>query len=179
MGVQRIAPASLVALAVLATACAGEPARGALRDASAVERREVEALATPSFEAPDPGAFAAPGSRPRLRHTITLGETHGEGALPAPPVQRGASSGEQAPPPAAPPTYVYPPTYGYGYGYGFFGEPVFYGPGTYGWRDVDVRPARDPKPSPSRPPALGEDWAKPPSYGPKFPFKTAPADPWK
>ena len=40
----------------------------------------------------------------------------------------------------------------------------------------DARPARPP-PAP-RPMQPGQDWPKPPSYGPAFPYKTAPASPW-
>ena len=116
----------------------------------------------------------------RLRHTITLGASYGDGS--APPTWREGPTDPAAPSPLAPPVYVVLPTYGYGYGsygYGYGGYGYGY-PGCYGCDrpDLDRRPAK-PRPSPDRPPGLGEDWSPPPSYGPRFPFKTPPAEPGK
>lgn len=187
----RITPlaATLVALAAVLAGCASADSssrRGSARAASDVEpieRHPLRAEVVP--EAPEPASGESAPSH-RLRHTITLGDGYGDAPRESSRrigADRGSFDGPGAPPPPSPPPiYVYPPTYGYGYPYGYGG----YGYGGYGYygypgccgRDVDRRPAT-PRPSPERPPALGQDWAPPPQYGPRFPFKTAPADPWK
>lgn len=102
-------------------------------------------------------------ARPRLDRTVTLGE------VVVVPSERAASA--QAPN-GAPVTVTIN---------NYAGSPNGYYDGYYGGYLApfivdDARPAR-PQPAP-RPMQPGQDWPKPPSYGPAFPYKTAPASPW-
>jgi hypothetical protein len=113
-------------------------------------------------------ANEASHSRTRLRHTVTLGET----IAPAPePSAAAAPAGNPAPVVVTVNNYVTAavPVYGR------WVEPL---PGRAA-RSHGSAP-RGVSPSPTRggssPPV---SWPGPPSYGPSFPFKTAPASPWR
>jgi hypothetical protein len=104
-----------------------------------------------------------PEARPRLDRTITLGEVH-------------ASYAERAAAPAPGPApvnvtinnYVAAPNPNTYDGY--------YAPAYYGdFRRGDHQRPGKPSARPSHP---GQNWPALPSYGPAFPFKTAPASPW-
>jgi len=117
---------------------------------------------TSRFVSDADGGLTAP-ARPRLDRTVTLGEVF------VVPSERAEV--EQAPN-GAPVTvtinnYAYSPN---GYDDGYYGGyllPLI---------ADDGRPGR-PRPAP-RPMQPGQDWPTPPSYGPPFPYKTAPASPW-
>jgi hypothetical protein len=102
-----------------------------------------------------------PQPRPRLDRTVTLGEVHAG----------YAERTEKAAPGAAPVSvtinnYVTPANNYDGY----YGAPYFVG---------DFRRSGAPRPAqPIAPTQPGQNWPALPSYGPAFPFKTAPASPW-
>ncbi len=160
----RIARALLV-VATLLPACAASPRAPASATAAA---------ATPI--APDDDwsvAAAPPPARPRLAHTITLGESWGTGP-------QGAPSGGG--PWAGGPTIViqnqvsvvnHAPTYVGGYGWGAATGPSSRAPGTTGaqgsapggstgWEGAEGRPA-----APGHTPNVGGNWSTVPSYGPR------------
>ena len=148
-------PEVLGLVAVVVAGCAGDGARR-VRSSHVGEGAPATA-----------GVVVEPaGSRPRLRHTVTLGESVG-GEVP-----------EGAPPPDAPGTSPGVVVIAPGYGAGWSGAPGWVSewdawspyPGWYGPLPDD-RPVR--RPASTRP------WTPPPEYGPRFPFKTAPADPWR
>jgi len=103
--------------------------------------------------------------RPRLDHTVTLGEVIALPPSAAPASQAGGNSttvivnvnG------AAQPAYA--PYYG---GYGAL---------TWGDRGGGGRPA--PHPAGASPVIPGQSWPAAPSYGPSFPYPTSPASPWE
>jgi hypothetical protein len=103
----------------------------------------------------DEGAGTA---RPRLRHSITLGESHAG----SPPAPTGAAPDAPATVQVNVHTYV-PVTIN---NYGGFDYAV----------DHDGAPrARTSRTAPVHP---GQDFPTPPSYGPQFPYRTGPASPW-
>ena len=100
--------------------------------------------------------------RPRLDHTVTLGEI----------VATDSGRGETSPATGTAPVSVTvnnyvqaTPSYD-----GYYAVPVY----TRG--DGVARPTPHATPAPSHP---GQNWPALPSYGPSFPFKTAPASPWR
>jgi len=107
-------------------------------------------------------------SRPRLDRTITLGEVHAVASEPA-----EAKEASAAPVSVTINNYVAAPT---GYDGGYYGG--YYG--GYLAAPIIAGGARPGLPHPApRTTQPGQDWPKPPSYGPAFPFKTAPASPWR
>jgi translation initiation factor IF-2 len=117
---------------------------------------------------------AAPRSRPRLDRTVTLGETMvapPERGEPAPVAERPAVS-------VTINNYVQPPAPAYS---GYYAAPYVagyhstHGGGTHPSQPI-ARPSPAPNPTPRHP---GQNWPALPSYGPSFPFKTAPASPWR
>jgi len=146
---------------------------------AAFAARELEPMPEPVTLASAAAEGSAPtaaneGARPRLSHVISLGQN-----------ESGSSPTAVAAGPGAQPGVVvnivnYGSTpyasgyYGYGYGY----APIY-------------RAARGAPPSASTlpsggtastrsggTPTLGGDWGPAPSYGPTFPWRTAPASPW-
>lgn len=109
----------------------------------------------------------SPEARPRLRETVTLGESYalatGDAYGPAPAAAAGVQVNVS--------TYV-PVTNNYYGGYGYAGLGY-----VYANDPVRDRPAAGHS---SQPPPLqpGQNFAPPPSYGPSFPFRSAPASPW-
>ena len=104
-----------------------------------------------------------PHARPRLDRTVTLGEGHTSYA------ERPAA---QAAPGAAPVSVTINNYVGTPNDYdGYYSAPYFAG---------DFRRSDAPRPGPPivRPTRPGQSWPALPSYGPAFPFKTAPASPW-
>jgi len=104
--------------------------------------------------------------RPRLNRTVTLGETFA--GDPGRPEAPGATGGPIAITinnyVAASNPYA-----------GYFGSPYI----VDGFRPIDgvTRPTPpSAQPAPMQP---GQNWPALPSYGPAFPFKTAPASPWR
>jgi hypothetical protein len=109
---------------------------------------------------------SAPQSRPRLAHTVTLGEVHAsypERAAPAP-------VGDRAPVSVTINNYV--TTAPNGYYDGYYAAPfVAHRPDGAG-----SRPHPAPRAAPTHP---GQNWPAIPNHGTSFPFKTAPASPWR
>lgn len=97
----------------------------------------------------------APPVRPRLRHTVTLGETTSGGLEPSAP----AAAPTGAPASVTVNNYVTVPAPTYG-----------------GWTDPRPSRAAPPQGQPAKP---AGSWPSPPSYGPSFPFKSGPASPWR
>jgi len=95
--------------------------------------------------------------RPRLDRTITLGET-GAATSERPAEGRAAESGPIS---ITINNYLTSPRSDQGY----YVAPVF--------ERAPVQRA-----APARPTEPGQDWPALPSYGPAFPFRTAPASPW-
>jgi hypothetical protein len=116
----------------------------------------------PSSISEVPPLVESADARPRLRQTVTLGESYAlatsDAYRPAPAAAAGVHVNVS--------TYV-PVTNNYygGYGYAYTNGPLL------------DRPSAG---HPSQPPPLqpGQDFAPPPSYGPSFPFRSAPASPW-
>ncbi len=116
-----------------------------------------------ALEADD--ARAPLDTHPRLDHVVSLGESQ------ASQDPRAASAAM----PASGPVVVNIVNYG-GAPYSPY---VGYGVGYSSSRATAAPPGFAPRSAaPSAAPALGGDWARPPSYGPTFPFHTAPARPW-
>jgi len=113
------------------------------------ERRALETETTPE-------------ARPRLRHTITLGESYVASSTSYASAPSGAASVQVN-------AYV-PITFNNGYGYGGVGY-VYAGDGQH-------RPPSHAQPSPPSQLQPGQNFPSPPSYGPSFPFRSAPASPW-
>jgi hypothetical protein len=121
------------------------------------------------FGEPAPNGFVRdlevdgrPRARPRLDRTVTLGEVD------AGYTERQAQAAAgPAPVSVTINNYANTPSYYDGY----------YAGGYYG---RDFRPSNDPRPARpiARPTQPGQNWPALPSYGPAFPFKTAPASPW-
>ncbi|HEX6271499.1 MAG TPA: hypothetical protein VFZ53_00595 [Polyangiaceae bacterium] len=110
---------------------------------------------------------AVPPARPRLDRTVTLGEVVASYPERAP----AAPVAERAPVSVTINNYVTPAPSGYGYYDGYYRAPlVVHRPGGGG------RPHPAPRAAPTHP---GQDWPAIPSYGPSFPFKTAPAAPFR
>ena len=135
-----------------------EPGGFANDDATVeVTGHPVEALVEPLAPTRTDELAQAPSPRPRLTRTITLGETL-------------VAYTERAPEPRAADrssvhvtvnNYVTPQNES---------DDGYYS-GYYGGRFV--RPSQ-----PIAPTRPGQNWPAPKSYGPAFPFKTAPASPW-
>jgi hypothetical protein len=103
-----------------------------------------------------------PQARPRLDRTVTLGEVHA-----AYTERQAEATPGPAPVSVTINNYATTPNYYDGY----YAAPYYRGDFR---RGDDPRPAR---PS-ARPTQPGQSWPALPSYGPAFPFKTAPASPW-
>jgi hypothetical protein len=113
--------------------------------------------------------------RPRLNHTVTLGEIDVDTAERAP----GAPNGAMGPSVtinnynvmnASTPGYSVGPGYGYGYGYGYSGV-------GYGRTTSSFSAGRAPA---SSAPAIapGQNWPTISDHGPSFPYQSGPASPW-
>jgi len=167
----RTLAAALFAAAAL-PACAGATGNDWVREPEAGLHAGTGPLAPSS-----PGAFdvvarvatsPSPSARPRLRRTVSLGETSAEAA------RTGSAAPDAASERLA--TVVVINQY-FDVGGAGFGSVL----------SVDGRTGRDfAGPAPRRgaaragsTPALGGDWPAPPSYGPPFPYRTAPASPWQ
>lgn len=144
---------SAVTLGVLLPSCAATSGREWLQ--APIEPRAL----TVDAGAPAPVAESELEARPRLRHTVTLGESYeAVRSVPAsdgPAVQVNVTNHV--------PVVVYQPvpTYGYGYGYG----PAYgYSRGHQG-RVVVGAPV---KAAPSTPQKVGGDWPAIPDYGPRW-----------
>lgn len=135
-------------LAVSASACATTSGQAWL-DTPIEQTREAS---TDVYIAAEPSTEA----RPRLRHTITLGESYAATETRA---ATAASPGSQVNVNVA--TYV--PVTVNTYAGGFVDSP---------------RAAPSTPSSSSSTPATGGDFPAPPSYGPSFPYHTSPASPW-
>jgi hypothetical protein len=160
-----------------------EPEAGMALDADLVgpleQRRAlpIEALGAvrPAEAAPipDPSGMDA-GSRPRLMRTVTLGETLGSAPQPEP-----AGAGTAGAPVqvtinnyATVPGYDAVPVYASGY------APLY--PRQHGGGRVDGERGSRAQVKPASANIIpGRDFPAPRSYGPSFPYKTAPASPWK
>lgn len=120
----------------------------------------------PGSLTPIPQASAAESvdaPRPRLAHVVSLGQSESGAARPA----------LAAATPAPPGVVVNIVNYGsapYSAGYGY---PLSYRTSSAG------ASAAPPAAASGGAPALGQDWSRPPSYGPAFPWKTGPASPWQ
>lgn len=111
-----------------------------------------------------PSVAASVEARPRLQHTITLGESYAVASNTGSGVPAAAGAGTQVN------VHTYVPVTLNNYGYGGLGY-VYANDGD----DRPPSPARPSQPSHLRP---GQDFPSPPSYGPSFPFRSAPASPW-
>jgi len=138
---------ALMALGVALSGCASTSGHEWL-DSPVEQRAEAWAVSAPPPQAPDE-------SRPRLSHSVTLGESYvaepvyGSPAGPA-PVQVNVST---------PVTINNYGGYGVGYGYGYgYGSSYAYGSGRVG------APARA---TSSAAPKVGADFPAPPDYGPR------------
>jgi hypothetical protein len=113
------------------------------------------------------GGSAPAGSRRRLDRTVTL-----SGVITSAEVEATAGA-----PPATPRVQVTVNNYAAPPAYGGFYDDSYYGPLFFRDGIADDRPERSRPKAPTVGP--GQDFPAPPSYGPPFPFKTAPASPWK
>ena len=157
-----------VGCATAGSAWVSQPEPGFFQDdepalrASAHPLEPVAESTTPSFTTePD----EAPAPRPRLTRTITLGETFAT-YTDRPAEQRAAERGNVN---VTVNNYVTPQSDdsdGY-YGYGV---PIV--------RDARRGGRGHPSQPMARPTRPGQSWPAPKSFGPAFPFKTAPASPW-
>jgi hypothetical protein len=112
---------------------------------------------------------STPRSRPRLDRTVTLGEIDA-----TPPARaESAPASDRAPVTVIVNNTVVTQPNGYDgyYPAGFVGD---FRPARGG--GARPTPHRGSSASPSRP---GQDWPAIPNHGPSFPFKTAPASPWR
>lgn len=103
-----------------------------------------------------------PRARPRLASTITLGEIHAT----YPEHTSSAPSAERAPVSVTINNYVTTIPNGY------YGTPFV----AHHYGDGGARPHPAPRVAPTHP---GQDWPAVPNHGTSFPFKTAPASPWR
>ncbi|MGC4087431.1 MAG: hypothetical protein QM756_05985 [Polyangiaceae bacterium] len=165
----QLGQGSVLALLAL-SACSATTGRGWVNEpedgnaGASVPAREFEASAAPLALAPTLTDDAEP-ARPRLSRVVSLGQSEIDPARPATPL------GAAAPPGVVVNIVNYgsnPYTAGYGY-------PTTYrsvGSSSYGTFAPSVS-------SSTGTPGLGGDWARAPSYGPTFPYHTAPASPWE
>ncbi len=121
--------------------------------------------APPENVASAPLVIDPPVARPRLRETVTLGESYAVATRDAYGSPAAGAAGVQV----NVSTYV-PVTNNYYGGYGGLGY-------AYATDPVRARPnaSHPSQPAPLQP---GQSFAPPPSYGPSFPFRSAPASPW-
>ena len=138
-----------------------------LMSAGCATTNEHHWLSSPIATHPDlhPGVAQAPTAatapRPRLSHTVTLGETYVGEAKPAvssgsPPVQVNVHT--QVP-------IVVNNYGGYGYGYGHGGHG--YGYGGYGYGRAAAPRATGSRTTNAAPIKVGGDFPPPPDYGPR------------
>src|SRR4051812_34086661 len=149
---------------ILLAGCAGLTGRDWVNDAHDQQARVVSsarALPIPAIAEPDPSVAA----RPRLNHTVTLGEIDvaptAQGADAAPSIGSGGPS-------VTINNYnvmnVGPPAYGYvGLGYGH-ASPAF----SIGGTPRTTVPTLTP----------GQSWPAIADHGPSFPYHAGPASPW-
>jgi hypothetical protein len=150
--------------------------------ADLVQPLEQEGVSSPAL-APDPASPDAPdapaAARPRLARTVTLGETVASEPAPAPaapgpagaPVQVVINNYVTVPSYDAVPVYapLYPAL-----------RPAHHGGGREGGARVEAGRGTRSQSQPGRANVTpGQDFPAPRSYGPSFPFKTAPASPWQ
>jgi hypothetical protein len=117
-----------------------------------------------------------PAPTENTNQVITLGETTST-SLPesGPPAgDEGASEGAGAPSVQVNNNYYG----GYGYGYGTFYGGYGYGWGGGGRGDRSGRDSGDRGRRTNSSVQPGQSWPAVPDYGPAFPFRTAPANPW-
>jgi hypothetical protein len=108
-----------------------------------------------------PAAATEPRARPRLSHTVTLGETYGGEATPA-VSSRGT--------PAQVNVHTHVPVVvnnygGYGYGYGGYG--YGYGGNGYGYGRAAAPRTTGSRTTSAAPIKVGGDFPPPPDYGPR------------
>jgi hypothetical protein len=139
---------ALLALSLAVSGCASTSGQEWL--SSAVDQRS-EAQQVGDIET---DAVAEP--RPRLSHSVTLGESYAAAPDPGAPVGAGSGTTVQV---NVPVTINNMGGYGYGYSYGYgYGYP--YGGGG----PVGAAPARTTR---SAAPKVGADFPAPPDYGPR------------
>ncbi len=171
-------PVHLAALGLVLVGCAHttETRESSAELVAAPGTREVVVI-----DEPPPAQAEAPRARPRLTQTITLGQSNGEAtysAAPAPaaPGQGGSTNNVvvnnhvivQQAPPVYYGGYGGYGGYGYGYGYGSSGRGGHVrsgGSSSTMWGSSGFEGARRTA-APGQTPAVGGNWAPPPSYGP-------------
>lgn len=116
----------------------------------------------------------APPARPRLTQVVTLGESWivqepsaevGEPGGPSAHAEANAHAQANAQ------TQVIVVNQGWGYG--------MPGPGSPVWRSPARGAGRSVQPAPRAPLVPGKDWPQVQDHGPRFPFSSAPAQPWR
>jgi hypothetical protein len=117
-----------------------------------------------------------PQSPPPPDRTVTLGAVETAGAA------VGSERGTAEEGPAEPSTPVYSDT-AYGQAYedasywgGYWSSGYYWGPGR--WEGGGAAEDRGTQRSAPQGVHIGQDWPSAPSYGPAFPFRSAPASPW-
>lgn len=129
--------------------------------------------------AAEPAPVAADDApRHRLDHVVSLGESEASAPPPAP----NSSAPLGAPGPVVVNIVNYtPPSYGYPIGYVRPYPAAAHRPlGPSSSERVSNVPQRDvPRSATPRTPTREGNWVTPPSHGPSFPFRSAPASPWE
>jgi len=131
-------------------------------------RERLAPDATP-WSAASPASGGSP-NRGRITRTITLGESLTPGAPPSPSSNRSRAEGPGATTFVESSSYRAPRSTSYGWG------GSGWGPRYPSYPSYPEPRASTPRAAP--PMQVGDDWQKPPSYGPAFPFRTGPASPW-
>ncbi|MFZ5892082.1 MAG: hypothetical protein ACOY0T_13585 [Myxococcota bacterium] len=127
-------------------------------DADVAAVRELEPMPEPvSLPPVQDSNQSLDAPRPRLSRTISLGQSDTAFVRPAP-----VTTATQPPVVVNIVNYQAAPYAGYGYPLTYRGSAPLATPRSSGGV-----------------PALGQDWARPPSYGPTFPFRSAPAPAWE
>jgi hypothetical protein len=164
----RYAPFALSMSLLSLSACAATTGRAWVHEPEDANLDTDAAYAALDLE-PVPGSVPeaqeqmSDAPRPRLAHVVSLGQSESSAPRPTAPAAPGCTT---------PSVVVNVVNYGcarYAAGYGY--------PLTYRTTTNDSAPPR--ASSSSSTPSLGQDWARPPSYGPSFPWHTGPASPWE
>ena len=143
--------------------CEAEPGPfSAAQPDGSIGEPPIEASAEPRSALLADESEPAPRARTRLARTLTLGEVHATYPERAPL----SSAVERAPVNVTINNYVTTTPSGY------YGTPLV----TYPSAGHGSRPRPAPRTAPTQP---GQDWPAVPNPGPAFPFKTAPASPWR
>ena len=140
---------ALLALSLAVLGCASTSGQEWLNSAveERSEPRQVSGVETDAAAEP----------RPRLSHTVTLGESYATAAESGAPIDAGSGATVQV---NVPITINNMGGYGYGYGYGYGDGYPYAG----GGRVVGAAPARTTR---SAAPKVGADFPAPPDYGPR------------